>query len=102
MHAHDNERGNGPVDVSWGVLVLGGIIALGTVVLIVATVAAAVGLGIGLVVMPPLMALLWVVRRTRRRLGRDAGPAVGARHHTRPVGSGPRLSENGPAPRPAY
>jgi hypothetical protein len=49
-----------------GVLVFAGIVVVAAVVLVVAAVAAAVGFGLNLVMMPWLMPLVWILARRRR------------------------------------
>ena len=61
-----------------GVLALAGMLVVGTPVLLVASVAAAVGLGLGLVVMPWLMPLSWLLLRRRRKLSERSGARRGS------------------------
>lgn len=55
-----------------GIVVWGGMLLLGAALLIVLSIGAMVALSIGLLLMPGLMVLVWVlVRRRRRALPRD-------------------------------
>ena len=81
----DSQEGPSRWSLLQGVLAFAGVVVIATVVLLVGTIAAAIGLGLGLVVMPWLMPLLgFVLRRLwkpseRSGARRSSASAVGHR-----------------------
>lgn len=83
-----------------GVLVLAGMVVLGTAVLLVASLAAMIGFGLGPVVMPWLMPLLWLLSRRKRKRGELPGPGP---ERASPVERrGDRWMRTGRGPVPAH
>lgn len=60
-----------------GVLVFAGVVVVATFVLLVGAIAAAVGIGSSLVVMPWLMPLVWFLSRRRRKPSELSGARRG-------------------------
>jgi hypothetical protein len=82
-------------------LVFAGIIIVATVVLVVGTLAAAIGLGVSLVVMPWLMPLVWLVSRRQRKAAELSGARPGATSRIDRRGAAP-FTGTGRGPIPVY
>ena len=100
MSRCDGREPAGRFRVLGGVAVLIGMIALGTVALIVASVGAMIGLGIGVAIMPWLMPLLWLLFRRKRT--RDEMPGTKLGRASVPERNGDRLPRSGRGPLPAH